>query len=69
MKILAFDSSAVIASVALCDGERLLGEYTLNNGNTHSETLLPMAEALLQSAELTVDDLDLIAVRKENDRV
>lgn len=62
MKILAFDSSAVIASVALCDGERLLGEYTLNNGNTHSETLLPMAEALLQSAELTVDDLDLIAV-------
>ena len=62
MKILAFDSSAVIASVALCDGERLLAEYTLNNGNTHSETLLPMAEAILGASDMTVDDVDLFAV-------
>ena len=62
MKILAFDSSAVIASVALCDDERLLGEYTLNNGNTHSETLLPMAESILAACETTVDDIDLFAV-------
>ena len=62
MIILAIESSALTASVAVCDGERLLGEYTLNNGNTHSETLLPMAEALLKSLNLTVQQIDLFAV-------
>ena len=62
MKILALDSSAVVASVALCDGERLLAEYTLNNGNTHSETLLPMVECLFRHLGVTARDIDLFAV-------
>ncbi len=62
MIILALESSAVIASVAICDGERILAECTLNNGNTHSETLLPMAETLLRSLSMTVADVDLFAV-------
>ena len=62
MKILALDSSAVVASVALCDGERLLAEYTLNNGNTHSETLLPMVECLFRHLGVTAGDIDLFAV-------
>jgi len=62
MKILAIDSTATSAAVAVCDDERLLAEYTLNNGNTHSETLLPMVETLLGSLELGVEDLDLFAV-------
>ncbi len=61
MKILALDSSATVASVALCDGERLLAEYTVNNGNTHSETLLPMVEAVLANFSLTAKDIDLFA--------
>ena len=64
MKILSLDSSAIVASVALCDGDLLLGEMTLNNGNTHSETLLPMVEFLLSRFSLGVDDLDAIAVSK-----
>ena len=62
MKILAFDTSATVASVALCDNERLLAEYTVNNGNTHSETLLPMVESLLGNFSLSVPDIDLFAV-------
>ena len=62
MKILGIDSSAVVASVALCEDERLLAEYTLNNGNTHSETLLPMVEAILKDFKLTARDIDLFAV-------
>ena len=62
MKILALDSSAVVASAALCDGERLLAEYTLNNGNTHSETLLPMVECLFRHFGVTARDIDLFAV-------
>ncbi len=61
MKILALDSTAVAASVALCEDERLLGEYTIQNGNTHSETLLPMVESLLHHFALTPDCIDLFA--------
>jgi len=62
MKILALDSTALVASVALCEDETLLGEITLNNGNTHSETLLPTVEFLLARFSLTADDIDLFAV-------
>lgn len=61
MKILALDSSAVVASVALCEDATLLAEYTINNGNTHSETLLPMIETLLSHFGITVNDVDLFA--------
>ena len=56
MIILALESSALTASVAVCDGERLLGEYTINNGNTHSEV-----ESLLKFLKLSVSDVDLFA--------
>ena len=62
MKILALDSTAVVGTVALCEDERLVAHYTLNTGNTHSQTLLPMIESVLRCAEWTVDDLDLFAV-------
>ena len=61
MLILALDSTAVSASVALCDGEHLLAEYTIENGNTHSENLLPMVEELLNKFNLTPKDIDLFA--------
>ncbi len=61
MKILALDSSALVATVALCEDGRLLAEYTLNNGNTHSETLLPMVESLLSHFSITPKEIDLFA--------
>ena len=62
MKILSLDSSALVASVALCEDEKVLAEYTLNNGNTHSETLLPMVESILGFFSLSPMDIDLFAV-------
>lgn len=62
MNILSFDCSAKIASVALCSDDVVLGQYDLDNGNTHSETILPMAESLLSRLSLTPDDIDLFAV-------
>jgi tRNA threonylcarbamoyladenosine biosynthesis protein TsaB len=62
MKILSVDSSATVASVALCEDGRLLAEYTLNNKNTHSETLLPMIESALSFFSLDACDIDLFAV-------
>ena len=61
MLILSLDSSAIAGSVALCDGERLLAEYTVNLGNTHSETLLPMVESILKLSGYTPDDVDIFA--------
>ena len=61
MKILAFDGTAKAASVALLDGERVLGYYTVDNGLTQSELLLPMAENLLKSLKLSFGDIELYA--------
>lgn len=62
MKILALDSSALVATAALFEDEKLLAEYTLNNGNTHSETILPMVESILGFFGITPKDIDLFAV-------
>lgn len=61
MKILAVDSTATTASVAITEDELLLAEYTIANGNTHSETLLPMVESALNILGLSVSDIDLFA--------
>ncbi len=61
MKILAFDSTAKAASVAVCEDERLLGLYSIDNGLTQSELLLPMAENLLESLKLSFSDIELLA--------
>ena len=62
MLTLSFESSAKTASVALSDGDKLIAQYFQNSGLTHSRTLLPMAEALLKNHDLTVSNLDLLAV-------
>ena len=62
MLILAFESSAKAASVALCRDGHLVSQYSQCSGLTHSRTLLPMAEDMLKNAELTLRDVDLIAV-------
>lgn len=62
MLTLAFESTAKAASVALCRDGALLAQYFQNSGLTHSRTLLPMAEALLQNTEHGLKDVDLVAV-------
>ena len=61
MLTLAFDSTAKIASVAVCDDECVLAEYNINNGLTQSELLLPMAESILRALHITLDDIGLLA--------
>ena len=61
MRILAFETSAKAGSVALLEDGRLLGEYYLNCGMTHSRTLLKLAEDLLAACELAPAQLDAVA--------
>lgn len=62
MLILAFESSAKSASVALVRDGALLSQYSQCSGLTHSRTLLPMAEDMLKNAEIALKDIDMIAV-------
>ena len=62
MKVLAFDTSAKTASVAVCDGGNILGVSNIDNGLTQSELVLPMAEALLSQLKMSFADVELYAV-------
>lgn len=61
MIILAFDSTAKAASVAVTDDDKLLALYNVDNGLTQSELLLPMAENMLKAIGLSIDDVGLLA--------
>ena len=62
MKILAVDTSALTLSVALTEDKKPVAQTTLNTGHTHSETLLPALERLMDFASWKVSDIDLFAV-------
>lgn len=61
MRILAFETSAKAVSTALVEDGNLIGEYYQNSGQTHSRTLMQMAEDLLRNCDLTADDVDAVA--------
>ena len=62
MKILAIDSTANTSTVALLENETLVGLYTANTKNTHSETLLPMVKHLMSTLNVSNDQIDAYAV-------
>ena len=62
MKVLALDSSGLVASAALVEDDVLLAEYTTNDKKTHSQTLLPMLDQIVNMIGLDLQTLDLIAV-------
>lgn len=62
MKILALDSSGLVASVAIVSDDDLIGEYTVNYKKTHSQTLLPMLDEVAKMIELDLSTIDVIAV-------
>lgn len=62
MLILAFESSAKAASVALVRDGELVAQSFQCTGLTHSRTLLPMAESLLKNCEISLKDVDAFAV-------
>src|SRR5690554_6478708 len=62
MKVLAIDSSSVVAGVAILDEHQLVYEVYNHHKRNHSEILMPIIEQALYSSSLTLQDLDLLAV-------
>ncbi len=62
MKILAVDSSAKSASVAVAENGKLISECFVNNALTHSRTLMPMVDNALSQADMLLSDVDALCV-------
>ncbi len=62
MLTLAMDTATKVCTVALCRGQEILAEYTINMGMTHSEGLLPQLEQLLERTGTRKKDIELLAV-------
>lgn len=61
MKILCIDTSGKTCSCALCEDEEVVAERTLDEGLTHSETLMPVIDGLFEASKMSVRQIDLIA--------
>ncbi len=59
---MGIDSSGLVASVAVVDEDSLLAEYTVNYKKTHSQTLLPMLDAVMGMLGVDIQSIDAIAV-------
>ena len=62
MRILALDSSGLVATVAIVEDNQTIAEYTVNYKKTHSQTLLPMLDEIVKMTEFELDTIDAIAV-------
>lgn len=62
MKVLAIDSSGLVATVAVVEDNELIAEYTTNYKKTHSQTLLPMLEHVKEMIDLDLNTIDYLAV-------
>ncbi len=66
MRILALESSGLVAGVAVVEGDPehavTVAEYTVNYKKTHSQTLLPMLDEAARMIELNLTELDAVAV-------
>jgi len=62
MKILALDSSGLVASVAIIEDGLTIAEYTINHKKTHSQTLLPMLDEVKKMTELDLSQINAIAI-------
>ena len=61
MKILGIDSSGLVASAAIADEKNIIAEFTVNNKQTHSQTLLPMIEKVVDMSGIELEQIDAIA--------
>ena len=62
MKLLAMDSSGNVASVALLEEDKIIGEYSTNHKKTHSQTLLPMLDTMLEELGITLEEVDAFTI-------
>ena len=61
MKILAIDTSSSNCSIAILENQKIIGNFNINIGKTHSETLLPLVDELLKLIDVDLNEIDAFA--------
>ncbi len=61
MKILAIDTSGTNCSVCILNDEKVICDFNLSTGTTHSQTLLPMIDTIKKFSNIDLDDIDVLA--------
>ena len=61
MKILAIDTASKIASVAIIENSKVIAQLHDETEKEHSISLMPMIKRILEEANITLDNIDLIA--------
>lgn len=64
MKVLGIDTSSNVASVSVTDEDVLIGEFVINHPKTHSQKLMPLIKSLFESLEISLEEIDLVAISK-----
>lgn len=64
MKILSIDTSSNICGVAILEDHKLIKEINLNNGLTHSESLMPTIDQIFKETKLSLKDINLLVSDK-----
>ena len=62
MKILALECSATPASVALLEDEKIIASAFSNVKLTHSQTLMPMVESVLNSSHTDISNIEGLCI-------
>lgn len=62
MRVLALDSATDVAAAAVVEDNNLVAEQFINTGKMHSRRLMLLVEKLLNSSELTLSEIDGMAV-------
>lgn len=61
MKILSIDTTGAVASVAIVDETKTIAEFTINHEKTHSQTIMPMIEYMINIIDIELSSIDYIA--------
>ncbi len=61
LKVLAIDTASIVATAAIMDEHKLIGECILNHDKTHSQKMMPMIQQLFESTALTPKEIDVFA--------
>ena len=61
MRVLAIDTSGSNCSVCILDEEKVICDFNLNIGTTHSETLMPMIDEVCKFSKIDLSEIDVFA--------
>lgn len=64
MRVLSIDTSTMMSSISIMEDDKIIGDCSINQEQTHSEKLMVLVDRLLNDLKLNLKDIDLFAVAK-----